>query len=103
MSILYYSLNKYHSLFVNFIHINSICSSLVVAILRHLHFFIIQINTIKKNIVIVIKMEYKNELDFVVFGEFVVVIRGVIVVVEIGVVDVTSWHNLGITQSESNL
>lgn len=48
-------------------------------------------------------MEYKNELDFVVFGEFVVVIRGVIVVVELGVVDVTSWHNLGITQSESNL
>ena len=57
----------------------------------------------KKNIVIVIKMEYKNKLDFVVFGEFVVVIRGVIVVVELGVVDVTSWHNLGITQSESNL
>ena len=96
-------LNKNYSLFVNFIHINSICSSLFVSILRQLHFFIIQINIIKQKIVIVIKIKYKNKLDFVVDGEFVVVIRGIIVVVELEVVVVTSWHNLGITQSESNL
>ena len=96
-------LNKNYSLFVNFIHINSICSSLFVSILRQLHFFIIQINIIKQKIVIVIKIIYKNKLDFVVDGEFVVVIRGIIVVVELEVVVVTSWHNLGITQSESNL
>ena len=96
-------LNKNYSLFFNFIHINSICSSLFVSILRQLHFFIIQINIIKQKIVIVIKIKYKNKLDFVVDGEFVVVIRGIIVVVELEVVVVTSWHNLGITQSESNL
>ena len=63
----------------------------------------IQITEIKNNIVIAVKMKYKSTLDLVFDGEFVVVIRGEIVVLEIEVVVVISWHNLGITQSESNL
>ena len=63
----------------------------------------IQITEIKNNIVIAVKMKYKSTLDLVFDGEFVVVIRGENVVLEIEVVVVISWHNLGITQSESNL
>ena len=94
--VLYKAIKKSYNIIINvyFLENNSIFSWLFL-ILTHLHFFIIKITTSKQTIVIIIEIKYKNTLDLEVFGAFVVVMIGVVVI--------TAWHNLGITQSESNL